>query len=462
MSVDLSLPLFPDPFLPPPTIPLPPQFDIFIPPPDYPSMTLTSMTDTINLSFVPPPPVSMDDTSFIPEMVPPPPPEFASGLLYGAEDAASSLPEPSSPPPRDYDDDDVDVDEFEFEMGGFGDAFDDDGDDMHDQAAGNSTTSTFVLPPLPPPPMSGDTTASTDSFVLPPMPPAHLDEAGASTESFALPPMPPPDVLLHNVSAVPLVSVAPAHVEQSIDDAPHRSQSNAHVHDDVLPPITLTSHAMDDGDTDDDDGEGGANQYCITADLVPVGNKANKRLSQSQPMTPSTVQGAIAVYSYEAKHTDELSFRAGSRIELLECPVEGGWWRGRVKNVDGWFPANHARETVDTSGLLKLESPSKATPTRRQDGADTASTNGQSLTRSFAIEAATRVGGTPSDWSPAQVSQWLELAGFIEYSSAWEQNGIHGAHLIVLGKDDLRELGVTRLGDRMSITVAIDALRQVP
>eukprot|EP00954_Amorphochlora_amoebiformis_P028475 1391725-Amorphochlora_amoeboformis.AAC.2 len=51
-----------------------------------------------------------------------------------------------------------------------------------------------------------------------------------------------------------------------------------------------------------------------------------------------------AVYAYERQHPDEISFRQGDRIKVLE-KHQTGWWTGEIKGEDGQirvgnFPSN--------------------------------------------------------------------------------------------------------------------------
>lgn len=54
---------------------------------------------------------------------------------------------------------------------------------------------------------------------------------------------------------------------------------------------------------------------------------------------------AKAVYDYEAQHPDELSFKAGEAIEVVERTDggDGQWWKGRRQGTEGaplLFPSN--------------------------------------------------------------------------------------------------------------------------
>eukprot|EP00730_Choanoeca_flexa_P004283 TRINITY_DN11651_c0_g1_i3.p1 TRINITY_DN11651_c0_g1~~TRINITY_DN11651_c0_g1_i3.p1 ORF type:complete len:1647 (+),score=509.93 TRINITY_DN11651_c0_g1_i3:2-4942(+) len=55
----------------------------------------------------------------------------------------------------------------------------------------------------------------------------------------------------------------------------------------------------------------------------------------------------IAMHTFEATHTDELSFRAGEMITVISKPEEGGWFEGTKEDgSQGWFPEAYVREAV--------------------------------------------------------------------------------------------------------------------
>lgn len=61
-------------------------------------------------------------------------------------------------------------------------------------------------------------------------------------------------------------------------------------------------------------------------------------------------------------------------------------------------------------------------------------------------------------WSVAEVSAWLKELGMEMYIDAFKDNEISGEHLPDLGKDELIELGVKRVGHRMTIDRSVKKL----
>ncbi len=63
----------------------------------------------------------------------------------------------------------------------------------------------------------------------------------------------------------------------------------------------------------------------------------------------------MAIASFSARNTDELSLNEGDRIVILETP-EGGWWRGALGGQEGWFPSNHV-QTDTVMFVIELNLP---------------------------------------------------------------------------------------------------------
>ena len=62
--------------------------------------------------------------------------------------------------------------------------------------------------------------------------------------------------------------------------------------------------------------------------------------------TKGGAQRATALHNYAGADADELSFSKGDVINVLSksCPEAGdGWWRGELRGVSGFFPANYVQ-----------------------------------------------------------------------------------------------------------------------
>ena len=57
---------------------------------------------------------------------------------------------------------------------------------------------------------------------------------------------------------------------------------------------------------------------------------------------PSTGGLVLALYSYVATSSDELSFHKGSVLSVLSKD-EGDWWKGELNGKIGLFPSNYVQ-----------------------------------------------------------------------------------------------------------------------
>uniref|UniRef100_A0A4W5KVJ3 Osteoclast-stimulating factor 1 n=1 Tax=Hucho hucho TaxID=62062 RepID=A0A4W5KVJ3_9TELE len=63
--------------------------------------------------------------------------------------------------------------------------------------------------------------------------------------------------------------------------------------------------------------------------------------TETQVLVISSYKGFIrAQYDFNAEEKDELSFKAGDIIEVLECS-DMSWWKGRLRGQTGVFPSNY-------------------------------------------------------------------------------------------------------------------------
>jgi len=63
------------------------------------------------------------------------------------------------------------------------------------------------------------------------------------------------------------------------------------------------------------------------------------------------------------------------------------------------------------------------------------------------------------EWTADEVGQWLDYINMGQYKESFVDNDIQGSHLSDLTKDDLSELGIKKLGHRLTIDDAIGKLR---
>ena len=53
-----------------------------------------------------------------------------------------------------------------------------------------------------------------------------------------------------------------------------------------------------------------------------------------------------------------------------------------------------------------------------------------------------------NEWTTKEVSEWLSQIGFGDCIDDFRENNIEGDSLLFLSNDDLKELGISALGDR--------------
>jgi len=66
-----------------------------------------------------------------------------------------------------------------------------------------------------------------------------------------------------------------------------------------------------------------------------------------------------------------------------------------------------------------------------------------------------------SEWSVQQVQEFWANRGYAEHAEVWERHDITGDRLVALSADDVRELGITSIGDRMGMQKDLEAMRLV-
>jgi mitogen-activated protein kinase kinase kinase len=63
-------------------------------------------------------------------------------------------------------------------------------------------------------------------------------------------------------------------------------------------------------------------------------------------------------------------------------------------------------------------------------------------------------------WNEKQVGEWLVTAGFGRYATYFSSNNITGETLLECSPEILRQLGVSKVGDRVKLNVAIKRLQE--
>ncbi len=63
--------------------------------------------------------------------------------------------------------------------------------------------------------------------------------------------------------------------------------------------------------------------------------------------TPTTTSFVVALYDYTGSTEQELSFKTGDNIELLENGNE--WWKGKLNGLIGFFPSSYVQQSSPSS-----------------------------------------------------------------------------------------------------------------
>jgi len=71
---------------------------------------------------------------------------------------------------------------------------------------------------------------------------------------------------------------------------------------------------------------------------------ARQQLPSAPVKAPATTKpSCTAMYDYDAQTADEISFKVGQKIFIVQKDA-GGWWEGEVNGKRGWIPANYVQE----------------------------------------------------------------------------------------------------------------------
>ncbi|KAI9281758.1 hypothetical protein BC943DRAFT_354403 [Umbelopsis sp. AD052] len=219
-----------------------------------------------------------------------------------------------------------------------------------------------------------------------------------------------------------------------------------------------------------------------------------------------------AIHNFEAENPDEIAFRIGDPITVLEKDEKflDGWWQGRNTKGDmGLFPMNYTSYErpldIDTAlaqpmrkdlyaddtdletqidhaitQIKVLPSPdmfpqtqaSRSTPTtssstkkaslrkkkkKSRAGSLTKSSSASHLPSQTSIFMVGR--SSPAEWNVQQVGEWLTTVGLDSVVPNFTSQEISGDILMDLTIDALKELDINTYGKRYKIMTAISALK---
>ena len=74
----------------------------------------------------------------------------------------------------------------------------------------------------------------------------------------------------------------------------------------------------------------------------PIGGVGSREQGRNGPMPPIPAKIFVALYDYDARTDEDLSFREGEHLEILN-DTQGDWWvaRSKATKQEGYIPSNH-------------------------------------------------------------------------------------------------------------------------
>lgn len=94
---------------------------------------------------------------------------------------------------------------------------------------------------------------------------------------------------------------------------------------------------------DEQDGKGGTSEDEMMSDSESsIASLTDRKKSFEQAMDEEMVILAEAVWDHIAIEPEELAFRAGDVIDVMDT-MDKDWWWGSCRGQYGWFPAAFVR-----------------------------------------------------------------------------------------------------------------------
>lgn len=104
---------------------------------------------------------------------------------------------------------------------------------------------------------------------------------------------------------------------------------------------------------DEQDGRAGTSDDEMMSDSESsIASLTDKKKSFEQTMDEEIVILAEAVWDHVAMEPEELAFRAGDVIDVLDT-LDKDWWWGSCRGEHGWFPAAFVRVKLSFNIIYK-------------------------------------------------------------------------------------------------------------
>ncbi|ODV87514.1 hypothetical protein CANARDRAFT_6045 [[Candida] arabinofermentans NRRL YB-2248] len=97
------------------------------------------------------------------------------------------------------------------------------------------------------------------------------------------------------------------------------------------------------------------------AGIITVGTTLTQTQTQTSTSTSNSkqVELAEAIYDYKAQESEDLSFKQGDKIQIIERTSDA-WWKGTLNGNSGMFPSNYVK-------VLGTVPPAAAPPVIKED-----------------------------------------------------------------------------------------------
>lgn len=108
---------------------------------------------------------------------------------------------------------------------------------------------------------------------------------------------------------------------QIVEKLPHRYQAGA-------PPVDVI---------------GSSNSTPSSAAPTPINEKSNALVPHPTNESSNNAEYVEAIYDYRPQQPEDLEFREGDKIQVLEH-TSPDWWKGSIGSRSGMFPSNYVKK----------------------------------------------------------------------------------------------------------------------
>nr|CAB3266051.1 SH3 and multiple ankyrin repeat domains protein 3-like [Phallusia mammillata] len=337
------------------------------------------------------------------------------------------------------------------------------GEEKRSEALQRSGTPVTLPPPPPTPP--SDTGGKSPNYILPPPPTyEHHDTPNSSNYDQMLSLPPPPDAMLNSPSPsdIPPPSAftgslpPPSAPSKFKDQSNHSAISSEGYTNTSVNGVDSVSNA--DSGVDDigparhmhNDGKTNIETISVVSSHSTISSEdgSDVGVSLCYDSKPNTESNGTSGNMYlDVLRKNKHSSEAPSKTVAGLTKVQFG---GLPTPATHPKPAKPAVEKTPPQNEVSQSEPAKVTPAAPP----------VAVTEAKPAAKPSYEGKSVTSWTVDEVSAWLQDLGLGQYVDAFAENEIDGSHLPELGKDELQELGIKRMGHRLSIERSLKKLGQ--